>query len=742
VGGAEGVPHGGEVRRGEVGLEVGEELPILEPDVGLEGIGERPERRGVRGVGPEGLGPGPEVVVLLEEPSEERRAPRAVEGVGEVVLLLAEVVRQVAVPDVGDVRGKGVPVGPGRHACAQAPRGLESLVVVLGEGGQVRAAFHGRTGWERKGAPDPSTGGRGPFGGGGSDGGDGEDQGGTAPESIPGPEGFLWGRPYRAPCPLSGALTAPYARGVITHTLPPGLPVPEPPLPYRSFPGLPHSAQPMPPLSLADRQLPPATLSEVPPARLVAGGVLTFVIFLADVLTPLGVAGGVPYIAPVYLAVWLPGRWGTLAVASLCTVLIGVGWWLSPAGATTSIVITNRALAVGALWTVALLSLQRKGSEAALSESEAALRAVLSTTADAILTLGPGGRVTSANPAAAAIFGYPEAELVGRPLPELLAGGGEGLLPERGASARGSGAGQTPSAVREVTGLRRGGAPVPLEALAVPLPHPDGLRYTLTVRDITDRRLLEQHLLRTSDAERRAVGYSLHEELGQSLTGLGLLSRQLARRLGQRNADEAAEAAELTDLLRDVDRQALALYRSIAPLEATGDFGEALEGVVAETARRHGVEVSVRHGAIAAPGDGFEAAQVCTLVRDLLNALLKGGGIERVGVRTGSEGEAGWLRLRLHGGDPGAADRADRLRPLAYRAALFGARVEHTASGDGVEVVECRWGPQPLTPTTETEGQAHPAQAAPPRWRPPAASSPTPPSDPKERERSPRVPKG
>jgi PAS domain S-box-containing protein len=498
----------------------------------------------------------------------------------------------------------------------------------------------------------------------------------------------------------------------------------------------------MPPLSLPERQLPPADLSEARPERLLAGGLLTFAIFVADLLTPLGIAGGVPYIAPVYLAVWLPGRWGTLAVASLCTVLIGVGWWLSPAGAAASVVLTNRALAVGAIWTVALLSLQRKGSEAALSESEAALRAVLSTTADGILTLGPGGRVTSANPAAAAIFGYPEAGLVGRPLSDLLRGGTEGLIPEGGASAGGTAAGEPPTPVREVTGLRRGGAPVPLEAVAVPLPHPDGLRYTLTVRDITDRRLLEQHLLRASDAERRAVGYSLHEELGQSLTGLGLLSRQLARRLGQRDAEEAAEAAELTDLLRDVDRQALALYRTIAPLEASGDFGEALEGVVVDTARRHGVEVSVRSGAIAAPGDGFEAAQVCYLVRDLLNALLEGDGIERVGVRAGSEGEAGWLRLRLYGGGPGAADRADRLRPLAYRAALFGARVEHGAPGDGAEVVECRWGPQPLIPKIPPEGYARPAQPPPPRWRPPAASSASPPSGPMERERSHRARKG
>src|SRR5690606_23158231 len=147
--------------------------------------------------------------------------------------------------------------------------------------------------------------------------------------------------------------------------------------------------------------------------------------------------------------------------------------------------------------------------------------------------------------AAARIFGYTAAELLGRPFADVLA-------PEhREAFERGRAAllhdpdprpvEEDPALAHEVAALHRTGAVLPGEGVLVPLPHDEGLQYTVTVRDITARRLLEQHLLRASDDERRALGYSLHEELGQALTGLSLIGRQLAKRLEDRQPDEARE---------------------------------------------------------------------------------------------------------------------------------------------------------------------------------------------------------
>jgi hypothetical protein len=60
---------------------------------------------------------------------------------------------------------------------------------------------------------------------------------------------------------------------------------------------------------------------------------LAAVIFAADLMTPLGVAGGVPYIVCVLIAAWLGGRRFVLTAAIATSVLTLLGLALAPAGA-------------------------------------------------------------------------------------------------------------------------------------------------------------------------------------------------------------------------------------------------------------------------------------------------------------------------------------------------------------------------------------------------------------------------
>lgn len=426
----------------------------------------------------------------------------------------------------------------------------------------------------------------------------------------------------------------------------------------------------------------------------VSGALLTLVVFLVDLFVPLGIAGGVPYIAPVFLAMWLPDRRLIPVVATACSLLVIVGLWLSPMGVDPSVVFSNRILALAAIWTVAILSLQRKGFEEALARSEATNRAVLATTADGILTLDAQGAIASANPAAERIFGYPERVLLGRPFTDLL--GPEYREPferDRKATPRLT---EQPSALsQEVSGRHESGAGFPMEVSLVPVVHEEGARHTVTVRDISDRRLLEQHLLRASDEERRALGQSLHEELGQSLTGLSLISRQLARRLEDRSPAEASEVAELAALLHEVDQQALALFQTVAPLDAKGNFGDALEELADATARRHGVPIAVQHDGLEAPFDDHLAAQLYLLVRDLLNTSLECGEVERIRVQAGREGDGCWLRLDLKWRGGAQVDWAECIRPLTYRAKLIEVRMELGTSGSEGSTVTCRWSTDP-----------------------------------------------
>ena len=106
-------------------------------------------------------------------------------------------------------------------------------------------------------------------------------------------------------------------------------------------------------------------------------GLLTVIILIIDLAIPLGVAGGVPYITVVLLSLRSPQKKITVIVSIICSILTIVGFFFSPPGGEIVKVLSNRALALFAIWVTAALTLQRKiveeEREKAIFEREKAL---------------------------------------------------------------------------------------------------------------------------------------------------------------------------------------------------------------------------------------------------------------------------------------------------------------------------------------------------------------------------------
>ena len=85
---------------------------------------------------------------------------------------------------------------------------------------------------------------------------------------------------------------------------------------------------------------------------------LSFFVLIVDLSLPLGVAGGVPYIAVVLISLRSNNVRFTLSVAILCTVLTCVGFFFSPEGGELWKVVANRVLAFFAIWVTALLAMK------------------------------------------------------------------------------------------------------------------------------------------------------------------------------------------------------------------------------------------------------------------------------------------------------------------------------------------------------------------------------------------------
>ncbi len=90
---------------------------------------------------------------------------------------------------------------------------------------------------------------------------------------------------------------------------------------------------------------------------------LFLLLFIFDLLLPLGVAAGVPYITVVLVSLWSPKKNFTLLVAFFSSVLTIAGFYLSPPGGEMWKVLVNRSLALFAIWVTAFITLQRKTAD-------------------------------------------------------------------------------------------------------------------------------------------------------------------------------------------------------------------------------------------------------------------------------------------------------------------------------------------------------------------------------------------
>jgi PAS domain S-box-containing protein len=135
-------------------------------------------------------------------------------------------------------------------------------------------------------------------------------------------------------------------------------------------------------------------------------------------------------------------------------------------------------------------------------------RAIFECSIDGLICIDESGIVRAINPAAERLFGWAEAELVGRNInvlmPEPYASAHDGYLE----NYRNTGVKKIIGIGREVVARRRDGTNFPVELSVAEAHLPVGLLFVGTVRDISERKRSEAHILRQAsllDAVREAV---------------------------------------------------------------------------------------------------------------------------------------------------------------------------------------------------------------------------------------------
>ncbi len=325
-------------------------------------------------------------------------------------------------------------------------------------------------------------------------------------------------------------------------------------------------------------------------------------------------------------------------------------------------------------------AIERREREEALCESEARYRAIVETAVDAIITIDETGRILLFNPAAERLFGYRAEEVIGRNISVLMPSPYREQHDRYIRNYLKTGRRRIIGRGREVTGLRKDGTTFPMYLAVSEVRLPDRRLFTGIVRDLSETRRLEQEILRISDEERRSIGQDLHDGLGQMLTGMALISQSLARRLAAQGRPEARELEELTELIRQADRQARTLARGLIPveLEANG-LQAALYRLTRQTEQLSGLRCIFQAEQEVPVADNLVATHLYRIAQEALNNAVRHGQAQTITVTLAADDEALHLWVRDDGvGIPEKLPETSGmgLRIMHYRARLLGGHLE------------------------------------------------------------------
>ena len=244
-----------------------------------------------------------------------------------------------------------------------------------------------------------------------------------------------------------------------------------------------------------------------------------------------------------------------------------------------------------------------------LKEAGERLDVIIQSAMDAIITVDDRQNIVMFNAAAEKIFGCPVAEAIGAPLdrfiPERFRAAHRGHVRhfgETGATTRMMGARLA------LLGLRSNGEEFPIDASISQVVTDGGKLYTVIVRDITERRSVEEALERSyrefrelstamhevREAERLRIARELHDELAQWLTAIKMDVSWLSSRLPR---DEAQLLARVEKMKGVVDTAVAAVRRIAADLRPVmlDDLGlvPAIESLLHDLSQRTGIVISL-----------------------------------------------------------------------------------------------------------------------------------------------------
>ena len=177
-------------------------------------------------------------------------------------------------------------------------------------------------------------------------------------------------------------------------------------------------------------------------------------------------------------------------------------------------------------------------------QAHARLAAIVQDSEDAIFSETFEGVITSWNRGAEQLFGYSEAEAIGRKSADIITS--ERTAEERQAIGHVVGGERAEERAVETILACKDGKFVHVLQTISPVNDERGKQIGVSIiaRNVTERKNLEREVLESTSREQQRIGRELHDSLGQELTGLSYLAKSLAQKLAAAGSPQT-ETAQL-----------------------------------------------------------------------------------------------------------------------------------------------------------------------------------------------------
>jgi PAS domain S-box-containing protein len=211
--------------------------------------------------------------------------------------------------------------------------------------------------------------------------------------------------------------------------------------------------------------------------------------------------------------------------------------------------------------------------------------------------------------------------------------------------------------------------------------------------EMIERKRLEKSILEISEREKERIAQDLHDGLGQHLTGVAFLSKVLERKLIEKSAPDARDAAKIARLVNEAINQTRELARGLLPVQS-GAKGlvSALQHLASEVEELFDISCHFRVEEDVLIRDSDLATHLYRIAQEAVTNAIKHGQSRKIVIGLFRRTDNVLLSIQDDGlGFPERLQNKEGMgiRTMNYRANMIGASLDIQKNPGGGTVVIC-----------------------------------------------------